>query len=93
MKDHLKEALLGVRSHLLKVKAGKYNEEEKQDEISVAPQANPSGGDSGASVQPQVSRQPEAPDEDFEKEKVEFFRKRKKPKIGNERVVGLGAKI
>lgn len=92
MKEHLKEALMGVRAHLLKVKAGKYNEDEK-DEPSVAPKANSGGSDNGASFEPEVSRKPEAPTEDLDdKEVVTFFRKRKQSKVGNERIVGLGAK-
>lgn len=88
MRENLKEALQATRQFLLKAKAGKYNEQKADDKPSVTPQAD--SGDNGSSDQPQGNREHGGDSSEFETEKVEFFRKKRKPKIGHERVIGFG---
>lgn len=92
MKDNLREALLGVRSHLMKIKAGKYNEEsEEKDEPIVAAKKDTDSDSDRGSRKPEVSEEDNEESDLDEMEKVEFFRKKKrKPKIGHERIVGFG---
>lgn len=78
MREHLRKALLETRNHLLKIKAGKYNEEEERAQSRPNPAPAPDSSGDRPSVKPEVPKEPES-DLEFEKEKVEFFR-RKRPK-------------
>lgn len=90
--QHIRDALMQTRAHLLKIKAGKYrHEEEPKDEPSPTPKASPDRGSDGDFDEPEIPSVSESsPDEDWEKEKVEFFRKRRKPRgTGPEQVIGM----
>lgn len=94
MREHLRAALLETRNFLLKQKAGKYNEQEdeKKDDVPrMALKADSSSGSNGNPTEPESPREPDGDTEDFEKEKVEFFRKKRKPKV-REAITGLGLK-
>lgn len=81
MREHLRTALLETRQHLLKIKAGKYNEEEKKDAIPrSSPKADLSSSADGTRDESETPTESSHVDEDFETEKVEFFRKKRRPK-------------